>query len=369
MAEEAKEAEVEVLEEEKSLEEVIEKADVYVKGEKVDPEEIKKAEEAKETAEKPEEKEETPGTPETTETPEAETKEAESTEEKPPEVLPEEELFTKHPEAKEWKDVHDNYTNWEKSLRQKAMSISWLSKLDETSQETVLNNVLPYVTGKEKTPKASKELIDEVLKGITVEDLRFQDEDDIDVKVSSDKLNPVIRGHVEQALNNALPQLSALRQQNMELLEKVKESEGSNQALTGRLGEMEFETLITRHPSLNIKRVDSNESILDAVKRVYEAGDGHPDLPKLLKLRAIGGLAKEQGWSPDQAYEKLYGEEERQTKDKKREEEAALEKQKTSTQEKPSGEQPKTKEDWEEAIGTMGQRERILDEEFRKAGV
>jgi hypothetical protein len=80
-------------------------------------------------------------------------------------------------------------------------------------------------------------------------------------------------------------------------------------------------------------------------------------------------LAKEQGWSPEQAYEKLYGEEERQTKDKEREEAAALEKQKQTEQETPSGEKQKVQEEWEKALSGLGQRDVVIEKAFKKAGL
>ena len=360
---------------EKSLDDIINEADVYIDGEKVDKTDTAETEEKKEETEKPEtEKVETEEVEGEKETESTEEKSASETEEKPvepEELTPEkfEELSKKHPELKTYKETHENYANWEKSLRQKAQAIAFINNLPVEKQEIFFSKTLPYVYGKEELPKAPKELVDDVMKSVIVEDIEFQDEDEIKHRIDKEKIIPQVRRAVELVLNNAIPEMGATRKTLLEREEKIKGLEENIKASQGRLGELEFENLIAKHPFLELKRVDNNESILDAVGRISSAGDGHPEYPKLLKLQTIGNLADSKGWSPERAFQSLYAEEERAEKNKIREKQVIEKNQKESTQEQPGGEKPKTKEDWEEAMGDLGEREEKINKEFEKAGV
>ena len=337
----------------KTLDDIIKEAPIFVGGKRV---EIK----AEPVEPQPETKVE--------EQPKEETKPV--VESKPVGLTPEkfEELAKEYPELRDHKKYHDDYDQWEKKLRQKSQTIPWFEKLDPEKQEIVINKVLPYVYGKEELPKAPKELVDDVMKNVTVEDMVIKDQDGIEVKVSKAELLPHVRKAVELTLNNAVPEMATMRKRVFEEQDRIKELENNNKAMEGRLGEIEFETLVSRHPSLDIKRVSKDESILDAVRRVNEAGESHPEYRKLAKLQAVATQAQVKKWSPENAYNNLFGDEERLEKDVKRTEETVLKNQKESVQETPSGDKPKDKADWEKAMGSVGQRHKVIEEMFKKAG-
>ena len=299
-------------------------------------------------------------------------KQVEAEPEKPEEGLTDEsfeELSGKYPVLKEYKKFFDDYNNWEKKLRQKSQFISWFNKLDPEQQELVTNKNLPLVYGKEELPKSPKELVDSVMKGVKIDPLRYVDEDELEVNVPTEKVEPLIRSAVENALNTAVPEMAALRKQLTEFSEKSKELEERLSASTQRQGELEMEKLAAKHRDfLDFKRVDDDESIVGAVKRINDAGEEHPEYSKLAKWNAIGTLADRNDWSLDRAYEMLYGSEERTISETKAMKEAAKKNQEDATQEDVSGDKP-VSEDWERAFEGMSEHSRKLDDVWRKAGV
>jgi len=344
MEQEQKQQETDSLFDDKTLDQVIEESDVYVKGEKVEP----KTEETEKPEKEPEVKEEKAG-------------EEKADTDGEPETPNMEELFTKYPDLKKYKDVHDDYQNWEKSLRQRAQAIAYIEKLPDEQKELVFNKLLPYAYGKEELPKTPVELVDDVMKNILLEDFKFEDADGLEVTVTKDQILPQVKKAVELTLNNSVPEMAAIRKELLDTKEALKKAQENGTVYQTRLGEVELETLVKNHEGINLTRVKDDESILDAVNRIAEAGETHPEHRKLLKLQAIGQLADRMGWKPDKAYSYLYGDEERLTKEKKRTENTILKNQQEATQETPSGEQPKPKEDWEEVMTDVGRRQREVE--------
>ena len=82
----------------------------------------------------------------------------------------------------------------------------------------------------------------------------------------------------------------------------------------------------------------------------------------------VGNLAQKNSWSLEKAFHVLYGAEEIKEKGKKKEVETALKNQEGNTQETPGGEQPKPKEEWEEALDDIGGHSSLVDAEFEKYG-
>lgn len=347
MEQEQKQQETDSLFDDKTLDQVIEESDVYVKGEKVEP----KTEEPEKTEKEPEVKEEKAG-------------EEKADTDGEPETPNMEELFTKYPDLKKYKDVHDDYQNWEKSLRQRAQAIAYIEKLPDEQKELMFNKLLPYAYGKEELPKTPVELVDDVMKNIPLEDFKFEDADGLEVTVTKDQILPQVKKAVELTLNNSVPEMAAIRKELLDTKEALKKAQENGSVYQTRLGEVELESLVSKHEGINLTRVKNesgeSESILEAVNRVASV-DKHPERGKLLKLQAVGQLADKMGWKPERAYEELFGDEERLTKEKKRTENTILKNQQEATQETPSGEQPKPKEDWEEVMTDVGRRQREVE--------
>ena len=313
-------------------------------------------------------------TVENTEEAETDTTEKES-EEKPEEGLTEErfkELAEKYPQLQEYKKYFEDYNNWETKLRQKSQAIPHLKKLmDESPEklELLMNKVMPYVYGQEELPKAPSELVDDVMEKVEIGDLKFVDDDEFEVSVGKDKIEPIVRQAVEKTLNSAVPEMAALRTKLAELEKEKNEIEQNYNASVARQGELEMEQLAGKHPILDIKRLEG-ESILQAVERIQQGGVDHPEYHKLSKWNAIGNEAQRQGWTLEKAFKFLYGQEEKKILEDELRKKTASDNQKTATQEVPGGEKLKEKEDWEEALGDLrGSHEHAVDAYFKKHGL
>ncbi|MBD3224932.1 MAG: hypothetical protein GF313_09390 [Caldithrix sp.] len=303
---------------------------------------------------------------EATESDEEETTEKDETSEE----LTEEEfnkLAEKHPEIAEYKKYYDDYGNWEASQRKKSQFISWAKKLhdnDPDGWERLQNVVMPYVYGKKEIPKAPDELVDEVVNNVELDDLSFVDDDDFEVSVPKEQLKPAVRKAVQQVLNDTHKELPALRSKVSELEKENKKLKENGEASQKRLGEVEMERMESEHEDLKIKRVNEEEGILDAIARIDE-DEQHPEYRKLERWRSIGNLADRKQWSLQKAYNYLFGAEERQSKDRQREEQAALKKQKTSTQESPSTESGEEMSEEERFLEDIGGHEAKVQDIFK----
>jgi hypothetical protein len=366
MAEEVKEVKEENPFDEKSLDKMIEEA-------KVAAAEVKNAElgaeeepEEKPTVEIKEDSKEEPKTEKVEEEkPKGETDDTVESQELTDEQF--EELSKKYPVLKNYKSVHDDQVNWEKANRQKGQSIGWLAKLSDEEQEKIQNHVLPLVYGKEDMPKAPTDLVDDVMKEIVLDDLTFKDEDDIEVRVKPELYQPIVKREIKKVLERAIPQMAALRETVLKQAGELKEVKANLEASQGRQGEMEFETLVRSHPTLDIRRVSGEESILDAVQRVLSSDKDHPEYHKLVKLQAIGTLAQKNQWTPEKAFEVLYGEEERKITGAERTKKAIEKNQEAVTQEQPSEGKVEKEEPWKSAIGEVGKRENEIEKIFENA--
>jgi hypothetical protein len=348
------EQEQETLFDTKSLDDVVNEA-AEKKAEELNQTE-QKSEETTEKVEKPEEK---PG--EVKDDKAGEKKTDTTGESAPPK---EEDVFEKFPEAKQWKDRYDNYDQWEKMLRQRAQAIAYIEKLPDEQKEIVFNKLLPFAYGKEELPKTPTELVDDVMKNISLEDFKFEDEDGLEVSVTKDRILPQVKKAVELTLNSAVPEMAAIRKELFDTKAELKKAQENGLVSQTRLGEVELENLVSKHEGINLTRVKNEngetESILEAVNRIGSV-DNHPERGKLLKLQAIGQLADRMGWKPDRAYEELFGTEERLTKEKKRTEETIAKNQQEATQETPSGESKKLEEDWEKPLSDISRRQREVE--------
>jgi len=280
------------------------------------------------------------------------------------------ELVQKFPELKEYRDSFNNYNTWEKKLRQKSQAISYLKKLQEESPEKIellVNKISPYMYGKEELPQAPSELVDGIMEKVELSDLKFVDDDEFEIQVGREKLKPIVRNAIENALNTAVPEMAALRSKLSELSKERDELDSNYKASMMRQGEMEMEQLASKHQMLNVKRLE-DETLLEAVNRIQEAGEDHPEFNKLSKWSAIGNEAQARGWTLDKAFKSLYGEDERKTIEENLKKETAAKNQKTTTQEDTDGEKLKELEDWEE-LGISNSHEHAIDVMFRKQGL
>jgi len=367
MPEEVKEQqEQEVKEEnpwsEPSIDDIIEDSRIVL-GEEPEPELEKTEEKPEESkAEEPEEKAE--------ETSEKSTEETETKEEV--ELTPEQlaELIEKYPELKRNKEYYENYDKWEKKLRQKSQAIPFLQNITPEQWELMQDKIMPYVYGKQDLPKAPAELLDEIMEGLDIRGFNFKDEDELDIKVGADLLKPHVRQALETALNKAVPEMAALRQKLSEVTKELDEQKKYGEMMKVRSGELELDHLLSQHKDLQLKLVNDDEGILDAVNRISAVGKDHPEYNKLLKLQAVAQLADKEGWTMNKAYEQLYGVQERKTIEQKKTEEAILKNQQAGqTQETPTGTQAKPREEWEDDLEGIGDHEDKVDEMFRKHGV
>jgi len=277
-----------------------------------------------------------------------------------------EELAGKHPVLKEYKKFFDNYHTWEDNLTKRGQAISFLTKLakeDPERYEILQNKLMPYVYGKEEVPKTPAELVEEVMQTLPKEGIKFVDEDELEVEVPYEQLSERDKRLTEAVLTKAVPEMAQMRQKLETYMKENEELKANLQTSTRRQGELEMESLAKKHPLLDFKRKDG-ESIIDAVTRIAKAGEEHPEFSVLAKWKAVGKLADENGWKLEKAYEMLYGAEERQIVETKSAKEIALKNQQGATQESPNGDQPKTVEDWEEAMEGIGDRHSVISDMF-----
>lgn len=279
------------------------------------------------------------------------------------------ELAVLYPELLEHKKYKDDYYNWEKSNRQKSQAIAFLKNLQEESPEKVelaLNKIMPFVYGQEELPKAPIELVDDVMKLVEIDDLKYTDEEEFEVKVGKERIEPVVRRAIEKALNSAVPEMAALRSRVAELSKGKEEAINNYNASQARQGELEMEQLATKHPLLDFKRLDG-ETIIEAANRIDKTPD-HPERNKLAKWNAVASEAQRQGCTLDKAFNSLYGDEEIKGKEDALAAETVLKNQKKVTQEIPGGEQDKIEEEWEKA-GVGDSHEAKVDAYFKKHGM
>ena len=167
------------------------------------------------------------------------------------------ELAGKYPALKEHKSYFENYNKWEKTQRQKSQAIPFLGKLHEENPEkfeAVINEIMPYVYGKKDLPKAPDDLVDELMNGLEIKDFSYTDDEDFEVKVSKDKITPMVREIAVKMLNTAVPSMTVLRNRIGELEANNTELQEGFSASTARQGELEMEKLLTDHPMLDILR-------------------------------------------------------------------------------------------------------------------
>lgn len=279
------------------------------------------------------------------------------------------ELAAQYPELVEHKKFKDDYGNWEKKLRQKSQAVAYLKKLQDESPdkiELLVNKLAPYMYGQEELPKAPSELVDEVMQSVEIDDLKYTDDDEFEVKVGKDKIEPVVKRAVEKALNSAVPEMAALRSKVAELSKGKEEVEQNYQASMARQGELEMEQLAGKHKMLDFNRLDG-ETILEAVARIQDIPD-HPEQGKLSKWNAIGSEANRKKCSLEKAFKDLYGDAEIKANEEELTTETIAKNQKTTTQEIPGGEQDKIKEEWEQA-GVGDSHEARVDALFKKQGL
>lgn len=322
-----------------------------------------------EIEEKPETEEEKTETEKETKVEEKESESKDEKKEVKEEGLTEEgftELAEKHPVLKEYKKFFDNYHTWEDNLTKRGQAVSWLTKLAEDNPEqyeALQNKLMPYVYGKEKLPKTSKELVEEMVKTLPKEGIKYVDDDELEVDVPYEKLGERDKKLVEAVLTQAVPEMAELRKKLNDNLGQNKELEERLEASTYRQGELEMESLVKKHKLLDIQRKD-DETILEAVSRIGKAGEDHPEFNVLAKWNAIGKLADENGWKLDRAYEMLYGAEERKLSESEKTEEVLKKNQQEGIQETPDGIQPKPLEDWEKSMEGIGDRHTKIEEMF-----
>lgn len=342
-----------------SLEDIISEAEVhYPEGQepkKPEPTE-QKADDSKEepTTEK---KEEAPESKADADKPEQQ----EVSKPKPDEELPEEQQL--------WKKAWENREEWEKTLKQKSQAIAKLQKLSPDQQELLYAKVMPYVYGEEKIPDTPDELIVEAvgkLGDIIPENITLQDEDGVDVIVSKEHYEPIVKKAAGEIIKRYLPELTSIRSDYQKLNDDYSKAVEETHQLATLNGEIVLDHFGQQYADALPTKVNDKERPSQALRRVMESGDDHPEYYKVLRCKAAAELRGEmlqkgKDVSFQNAFEILYGTDYRKAKQKEQIDKEIIEKQKEVQPESPGQAVQKSEADTivEEVFGGESHEEAV----------
>lgn len=320
------------------LEDIIAESDVYgPDGQKIEPKkEEPQADEADPEKPQPDQKETEP-------------KKADAEKPEEPEKKPEQTVVSK-PEGDDlpeeyrlWKKAWENREDWEKKLKQKSQGIAKLQNLTPEQQEIIFAKLMPFVYGEEKIPDTPEELVTEAIGKINdliPEQLTLQDEDGIDVIVTKEHYEPIVKKAAGEILKRYLPELSSIRSDYQKLNDDYQQAVDQANKLSIMNGEIILDNFGAQYPDSLPTPVNDDERPSQALRRVMESGDDHPEYFKVLRCKAAAELRGEymkngKNTTFQEAYDKLYGTEYRKAKQKEQIDKELAEKQKKVQPETP----------------------------------
>lgn len=263
---------------------------------------------------------------------------------------PAQQVVTSKPEGEElseefklWKKAYENREGWEKTLKQKSQAIAKLQNLSPEQQEIVFAKIMPFVYGDEKIPDTPEELISEAvgkLKDTIPDQITLKDEDGLDVIVDKKHYEPMIKKAAGEIIRRYLPELGSIRSDYLKLngeFDKVRQ-EAHNLAMMN--GEIILDHFGQQYPDSLPTKVNDKERPSEALRRVLETGEDHPEYYKVLRCKAAAELRSDKLQTGKNAtfqecYELLYGTEFRKAKQQEQIKKEITEKQQAVQPESP----------------------------------
>ena len=252
----------------------------------------------------------------------------------------------------------DDREKWEKTLKHRAQAVALFNKLTPEQIDLIAPQVLPYAYNQKEIPETPEAIIDDVMKQIDADlpkEIRttFHHEDfdeEIEAVIGKENLTPVMKKVVGTVIKKALPELSVLRTTNHDLTEQLTTATQYTQSLEQENGKLIMSGFLSRHQDNVPRLVNDEESPIEAILRVAESGEDHPEYYKYERLKAAADLRKTRAEAGkvitfEAAYNQLYGDIEAKAKQADKVKEKVKEAQKTETGEAPGRAVPRSAED------------------------
>lgn len=216
---------------------------------------------------------------------------------------------------KNWKHSHETREKWNATLSKRAETIPLLQKITEEQWDALVPKLMPYVYGKESIPETPEEFLDQTLEslnGAIPENItvKFHDEtynEDRTMEVNQEVYKPHFKKFAGELIKKALPELPVLREKVRTMEETNKTLQSSMDELSRINGYLVLSSFFANHPDEAPSRISDTESPVDALFRVGESGEDHPEFPKVRRFRAAAQLSKDDGIEFDKAFDQLYG--------------------------------------------------------------
>lgn len=218
-------------------------------------------------------------------------------------------------EYAEWKKAFENRESWQKSLKQKSQAMKWWSELSEEQQAVITTRMMPYVYKQEQIPDTPDDLVEQVVGKVEGDipeylsvKLEYYDEE---VKIPKEQYAPIIQNLVKKALKETYPELNVVRQDYAKLKEDMNNASQYVGELERQNGEITLNYFSVNYPDAIPQRNDG-ESAAQAIMRVLESGDDHPEYNKVVRIQAAANLRSENikkgnAIPFEKAFETLYG--------------------------------------------------------------
>lgn len=158
--------------------------------------------------------------------------------------------------------------------------------------------------------------------------------------VSKEHYEPIIQKAVGEILKRYLPELGSIRSDYQKLNSDYQQAVEQANNLAIMNGEIVLDNFGSQYPDSLPTPMNEKERPSQAVRRVMEAGDDHPEYYKVLRCKAAAELRGEylkngKDINFQEAYDKLYGTEYRKHKQQEQIDKEIADKQKKIQPERP----------------------------------
>ena len=236
---------------------------------------------------------------------------------------------------------HDR-EEWNTALKTRAQTLPFLEKLTPEQWDILAPKLLPYVHNQESIPETPEAFISEAVEGLNgsiPENLEIEvyDEDmeeNRKVKIEKKHYLPIIEKVAGELIKKHLPELPVLRERQRLMQEEHQKLQSNNDELIKANGYLVLRNFLSQHPEHAPQTVNEEETPVDALFRIGESGEDHPEYGKWLKFETVAKLAEEKNIMFDKAWDVLYGATERKIKREEENKEKILQNQKKEPGEK-----------------------------------
>lgn len=226
---------------------------------------------------------------------------------------------TKWEDVPSWKKAYEDREKWNSALKVRAQTLPFLEKITPEQWDLLAPRLLPYAHGQEKLPETSEKFIDETVEGLkdvipeNIEIEIFDEDLQEKRKMTIDKkhYHPIIKKAAGELIKKALPELPVLRERQRIMQEENQSLKSNNDELVKINGYLVLKGFLASHPESAPQTQNDRESPVDALFRIGESGQEHPEYGKWLRFESAAKLSNDRGIMFDQAWDILYGANER----------------------------------------------------------